>query len=403
MSVRHLDPVGFWFTGHLRAPMRWGVVALAVVLAACGKPEAQAPGAGGGGVAPEVGVVTVAPADVGLVSEWPGRLEASRVAQVRARATGILQSRLFLEGADVKAGQALFVIDPAPYDAALASAQAQLVKAEANLAQTTAQFERLKPLLPEKAVSQQEYVAAESSQKQAAADVGLARAAVQTARINRAYADVSAPIAGRIGRALVTEGALVSQTEGTALAVVQQIDPLYVNFTQPAQDALRWTAGGAKRGVPVKVVLADGSEHSQVGRLLFADLSVDATTGQVTLRAEVPNPGGRLLPGLYVRVRLEQSKATQAVTLPQQAVTRSPQGDTVQVVGEGNKVQTRAVQVGGQQGGAWVVTGGLKAGDQVVVDGVQRLQMVPPGTPVKPVPWVAPGAQGNHTGAPSGQ
>lgn len=403
MSERHLIPLLSPVPARSGPPLRWAFVATAVVLAACGKPAAQAPAGGPGGAAPEVGVVTVAPGDVGLVGEWPGRLEASRVAQVRARATGILQSRLFQEGADVKAGQPLFVIDPAPYDAALASAQAQLVKAEANLAQATAQLDRLKPLLPEKAVSQQEYTAAESAQKQAAADVGLARAGLQTARINRAYADVSAPIAGRIGRALVTEGALVSQTEGTALAVVQQIDPLYVNFTQPAQDALRWTAAGGKKGVPVKVVLADGSEHQPTGRLLFADLTVDSGTGQVTLRAEVPNPGGRLLPGLYVRVRLEQAKASQAVSLPQQAVTRTPQGDTVLVVGEGGKVQTRPVQVGAQQGAAWVVTGGLNAGDQVVVDGVQRLQMLPPGTPVKPVPWTAPTAAAGSASKPAAQ
>lgn len=342
----------------------------------------------------EVGVVTVTPSDVGLVTELPGRLEASRVAQVRARAAGILQKRLFTEGSDVKAGQALFAVDAAPYEAALASAQASVARAEANLMQTSAQAERFKPLVEAKAISQQEFVNAQAAQKLAEADLAVARAAVKTASINLGYARITAPIAGRIGRALVTEGALVGQGEATQLAVIQQIDPIYVNFTQPAAEVMRLRqaldAGQLKRAgqqaASVRVVLEDGSEYARSGKLLFSDLTVDATSGQITLRAEVPNPQGILLPGLFVRVRLEQVQASNAITLPQQAVTRTPRGDTVMVVSADGKVAPRPVQVGGQQRGQWVILGGLQAGEQVMVDGFQKLR---PGAPVKPVPWQA--------------
>jgi membrane fusion protein (multidrug efflux system) len=381
----------------------WRLSAVAVVaftlLAACGKSTPPAgPGAPGGGMPPaEVGVVTVAPGDVGLVTELPGRLEASRVAQVRARAAGILQQRLFREGSDVKAGQSLFRIDAAPYQATLQSAQASQARAQANLAQATALAERYKPLVAENAISQQEYANAVAAQKAAEADVAVAKAAVQTASINVNYANVTAPISGRIGRALVTEGALVGQGEATQLAVIQQVDPMYVNFTQSAAEAmklkralesgqLKGAGAGAAR---VKVVLDDGSEYARAGRLLFSDLTVDATTGQVTLRAEVPNPTGMLLPGLYVRVRLEQATAGNALTLPQQAVTRSAQGDSVMVVGADGKVSPRPVKVGGQQGGQWVVLEGLQAGEQVMVDGFQKLRG---DAPVKAVPWAAPGS-----------
>lgn len=388
-----------------RSRLRHALVVLPLVaaLAACGKSGAPAAPGGapaGGMPAPEVGVVTVTPGDVGLQTELPGRLEASRVAQVRARAAGIVQQQLFREGSDVKAGQALFRIDAAPYQATLQSAQASLARAEANLANTQVVVDRYKPLVAENAISQQEFTTAVAAQKSAEADVAAARAAVRTAGINLNYASVTAPISGRIGRALVTEGALVGQGEATALAVIQQVDPLYVNFTQSATEAMRlkraMEAGqlkGAGQGAAaVRVVLDDGSEYAKPGKLLFSDLTVDAATGQVTLRAEVPNPGGALLPGLYVRVRLEQATASDAITLPQQAVTRTAQGDTVSVVGADGKIEKRTVKVGGQQGGQWVVMDGLKAGEQVMVDGFQKLQMMPPGTPVKAVPWTPPGA-----------
>jgi membrane fusion protein (multidrug efflux system) len=371
---------------------------LSVLLTACG-PSPAPGGASGGGMPPaEVGVVTVTPGDIGLITELPGRLEASRVAQVRARAAGILQQRLFREGSDVQAGQVLFRIDSAPYAAALQSAEAGLAKAQANLSQASALAERYKPLVAANAVTQQEYASAVAAQKQAEADVAAGKAAVQTARINLDYASVTAPISGRIGRALVTEGALVGQGEATQLAVVQQIDPMYVNFTQSAAEvmALRraMDAGQLKRAgkdaASVHVVLEDGTEYTRLGKLLFSDLTVDATTGQVTLRAEVPNPGGTLLPGLYVRVRLTLARANNAIALPQQAVTRSPQGDIVMVVGADGKASPRPVKVGNQQGGQWVILDGLKGGEQVMVDGFQKLRG---DAPVKPVPWQAPGSR----------
>ncbi len=378
------------------------VLALAAVLTACGQAAAPegAAAAGGGMPAPEVGVVTVAPGDVGLTTELPGRLEASRVAEVRARAAGILQERLFREGSDVKAGQPLFRIDAAPYAAALQSAQASLARSQANLTQAAALADRYAPLVKENAISQQEYASAVAAQKQAEADVAAGKAAVQTANINLGYARVTAPISGRIGRALVTEGALVGQGEATQLAVIQQINPMYVNFTQSAAEVYKLRKamdngqlkGAGAQAAAVQVVMEDGSVYEQPGRLLFADLTVDSTTGQVTLRAEVPNPKGTLLPGLYVRVRLEQAKASNAITLPQQAVTRSAQGDTVSVVGADGKIESRKVKVGGQQNGQWVILEGVKAGEQIMVDGFQKLQMMPPGTPVKAVPWQAPGS-----------
>lgn len=371
---------------------------LATLLVACGQSSAPAAGPAGGMPPPaEVGVVTAAPGDVGLVTELPGRLEASRVAQVRARAAGILQKRLFTEGSEVKAGQPLFEIDASPYQATLASAQASLAKAEANLMQASAQAERYKPLAEAKAISQQEFVAAQAAQKQAEADVAVGKAAVQTARINVGYAYVTAPISGRIGRALVTEGALVGQGEATQLAVVQQISPMYVNFTQSAADVMKLRQAldngklkraGGSQAASVRVVLEDGTEYARPGKLLFSDLTVDATTGQITLRAEVPNPDGTLLPGLYVRVRLEQAQAGNAITLPQQAVTRSPQGDSVMVVGTDGKVKPRPVKIGGQQNGQWVILDGIQAGEQVMVDGFQKLRG---DAPVKPVPWQAEG------------
>lgn len=377
--------------------LAWTFLSLVLAtIAGCGQGNGTAPQQGAAPPPPEVGVVTVAMGDVGLVTELPGRLEPSRVAQVRARAAGIVQQRLFREGSDVRAGQVLYRIDPAPYAAANASAQAALAKALANQAQAASLAQRYRPLVAENAVSKQEFANAVAGEKQAEADVAAARAALRSTEINLSYASVTAPISGRIGRSLVTEGALVGQGEATPLAVVQQIDPLYVNFTQPVGEVMnlrraleqgRLKRAGAE-GAQVRVLLEDGTEHSQPGKLLFADLSVDQATGQVTLRAEVPNPRAMLLPGMYVRVRLEQAKASNAMLLPQQAVTRSPQGDSVMVVAADGKVGPRPVKIGGSQNGQWVVLSGLQPGEQVMVDGFQKLR---PGAPVKPVPWSAAG------------
>ena len=301
----------------------------------------------------------------------------------------------------------LFSIDAAPYAAAVASAKAGQSRAEANLAQATALAGRYQPLVEANAISKQEYANAVAAQKQAEADVAVGKANVQTASINLGYASVTAPISGRIGRALVTEGALVGQGEATQLAVIQQINPIYVNFTQSASEVMKLRAamdsGQFKRAsgadaASVRIVLEDGTEYSRPGRLLFSDLTVDATTGQVTLRAEVPNPGGQLLPGLYVRVRLEQAQATNASTLPQQAVTRTAQGDTVMVVGADGKVTPRPVKIGSAKGTQWVVLEGLKTGEQVMVDGFQKLRG---DAPVKPVPWQPAGAPPSPASASS--
>lgn len=369
---------------------------LGALLAGCG--QSSSPTTPAAPPPPEVGVVTVAPGRADLATELPGRLEAFRVAQVRARAAGILQKRLFTEGSDVKAGQALFEIDPAPYRATLASAQAQLARAEANLTQAQALADRYAPLAKTQAVSQQEALNAQAAAQQARADVAAGKAAVQTAQINLGYSAVTAPIAGRIGRALVTEGALVGQGEATPLAVVQQIDKLYVNFTQSAAEVMRLRQAlaegrlqraGGKEAAQVQVLLEDGSIYPETGRLLFSDLSVDTTTGQITLRAELPNSKGLLLPGLYVRVRLAQAEVADAIWLPQQAVARGSTGESVLVVAEDGSVSARPVKLGLAQGGKALVLSGLKAGEKVVVDGLQRVKA---GGKARPVPWAPAGA-----------
>ena len=387
----------------------FATVVAAALLVACGKPDVQTSAPPAKMPPVEVGVVIATPQDVGLVTELPGRVEASRIAQVRARVAGILQQRLFTEGSEVKAGQVLYRIDSAPYAAASDSAKASLAKAQANLAQATAQVERYQPLVSANAISKQDFANAEAAQKQAQADVAVARAAVRTADINVGYARVTSPISGRIGRTLVTEGALVGQGEATPLAVVQQIDPVYVNFTQSTSEvfALRralasgqYKRSGGSDAATVKLLLDDGSTYTHTGKLLFTDLSVDESTGQVTLRAEVPNPKGVLLPGLYLRVQIEQAQATNAITLPQQAVTRTQQGDRVSVVDAEGKISQRKVKITAAKNSRWIVLDGLKPGEQVMVDGFQKLQMLPPGTPVKAVPWKA--ENGSSPTSPAG-
>ena len=399
-------------------PMRAGrsklalcAVALAL-LAGCGDDKAAAPaGAPGGGMPPaQVGVITVQPQSVPVMSELPGRLEAVRTAQVRARVAGILQKRLFTEGADVKAGQPLFQIDPATFQAALDSAQATQAKAEANLAQASALVKRYEPLQAAKAISPQEFLNAQVAQRQAQADVAGAKAAVQTARINLGYAGVTAPISGRIGRALVTEGALVGQGEATQLALIQQINPLYINLTQSASAVLQLRqalqsgqlARSGTNAARVQILLENGQPYAEAGRLLFTDLTVDPGTGQVSLRAEVPNPQQLLLPGMYVRVRLQQAQVENAILLPQQAITRgTPQGDVATVVAADGSFTRRPVTLGEAQGNQWIILGGLQPGEQVMVDGFMKL--MPGVKTVKPVPYKpnqAPAQAGQAPTAP---
>lgn len=377
-----------------------------LVLSACNGEQAP------NGMPPTmVSTITVAPERASVVNELPGRLSANRVAEVRARVPGIVLERVFTEGSDVVAGELLYRIDPAPLRAEAASAQAALARAEADAFQASALARRYAPLIAENAVSQQEYDNAVAADRQAQAAVAAARAVLEQARISLGYADVKAPISGRIGRALVTEGALVGQGDATPLARIQQLDPMYADFTQSTAELSRlqraFDSGDIARvdgeSAKVELVLEDGSVYAQPGRLLFSDISVDPGTGQVSLRGQFPNPDGRLLPGSYVRVRLEQGSSGNALLVPKQAVQRNAGGQTyVSVVetrrgedGEpeigpqGAPVQLaaqRIVALGTSLGNRWLVEDGLEAGDEVIVEGFQRAA---PGMPVMAQPWQA--------------
>ena len=371
-------------------------MAALVLLSACGKKDAAPAGAAAGGQmpAPEVGVVTTKFETVALQTELPARVEPIRTAQVRARVDGVVLKRSFTEGSIVKQGQSLFTIDPAPYQAQLAAARADVARAEANLVASRAIAERYKPLVEANAVSKQEFDNAVAAQKQGEAEVAAAKAQLKVAQINVGYTNVNAPISGRIGRALVTEGALVSATQSTELALIQQTDNMYLNITQSATELQRLRKqGGGADNVPVTVLLEDGSELPTRGKLLFSDVTVDPGTGQIVLRATVQNQNNALLPGQYVRVRITQASLPNGILIPQQAVTRGGQnGDIVTVIGADNKPVPRTVKISSQQAESWVITGGLKEGEKVMVDGFQKLQMLPPGTPVKAVNWTPAGA-----------
>jgi membrane fusion protein, multidrug efflux system len=374
------------------------ITAASLALMACGRQQAEggAPGApaAGGGAPPAmpVGVITAQPGPVTLSSERAGRLEAYRSAQVRARVSGIVQKRHFTEGSLVKAGQVLFTLDSGSWRAAVANAQAAAARSSASVAQAKEQVERNEPLAAARAISQQEWLAVRTALKQAQAESAAAAAGVESARVNLGYATITAPIDGRIGRAQVSEGALVGPADPTPMALIQQTDTLYLNFTQPAAELMRLrrqVAEGRLRrvgegAVEVKVVMEDGSVYPLPAKLLFADPTVDAATGQTTLRAEVPNPDRVLLPGLFVRVRIDEAVSEKAVLVPQQAVTRDVAGDSVLIVGADNKPQPRSVKIGGARDGQWIVLEGLSSADRVIVDGFQKLR---PGALVAPVPW----------------
>lgn len=368
----------------------------ASVLTACGEKNANAQAPGGTPPPPVVTYVTVNPQNVTVTSELPGRLEATRIAQVRARAAGIVLKRVFQEGSDVKAGDVLFRIDPAPFQASFESTQAAVAKAEANQAQAALKVQRYRPLVEVNAISKQEFDDALTGQKQAEADLATARAARQNARLNLSYATVTAPITGRIGRAQVTEGALVGQGEATPLATIQQLDPIYVTLTQSSTEILRLRQAMAsgqlksagKDKARVTLVTEDGNTYPQSGTLLFSDMSVDENTGAITLRASFPNPQRFLLPGMFVRAKLEQAVNENAIVVPQQAVMRSPEGASVMLVGADNKVVAQPVKTGSSQGENWIVSQGLKAGDRVIVEGLQKVK---PGAAVKPELWQGPG------------
>ena len=342
---------------------------------------------------PEVGVVTVSAQSLPVTTELPGRIDAVRVAQVRARATGILLKRLFTEGSEVKEGDVLFQIDPAPLKAAYDSAQASLAKAQAVLTQAQAKADRYKALVAINAVSKQDYDDALAASLQAKADVESAKAAVETAFLNLGYASVTAPITGKIGEAMVTEGALVSQSDATQLAMIQQLDPIYFDFTQSSTDVLKlkqsFDSGQLQKVAPdeakVTLLLDDGTTYQYPGKLLFSDITVDPSTGMITLRAEFPNTDHILLPGMFARVQLEQAVDQDAISVPQRAVTLGGNGSaTVMIVTPDNKVEARTIKLGSAIEDKWTVTDGLKAGDTVIVEGLQKIK---PGTAVKTIPF----------------
>ena len=363
---------------------------LASLLAACGDKKQAAPGPGAGAPPPaNVSVITVAPEQVANVTELPGRIEAIRNAEVRARVGGIVQRRLFNEGGDVRAGAVLYQIDPAPFKAAVSNAEAVLARAEANLGQVNTRLNRYRALVDTNAISKQEFDDALSAQKLAAADVAAAKAALDTVRLNLSYSTITAPITGRIGRTLVTEGALVTANDPTALAIIQQLDPIYVTLTQSSVEMaqLREKVGQAgHHGVKSKLTLVteDGKTYAHTGQLLFSEATVDPNSSSVILRAQFPNPERMLLPGMYVRVRLEQGVRPDTITIPQQAVMRTADGSMVMTVDAQGKVVPRPVKTGGAYGDKWIVSSGLNAGDQVIVEGLQKAK---PGATVKASPW----------------
>jgi membrane fusion protein (multidrug efflux system) len=375
-----------------------GVLAGAVMLSGCGKKSAAGPPPQAG--PPEVGVVAVKPQRVALTTELSGRTAPCQIAEVRPQVSGIIQKRIFTEGSDVKAGEVLYQIDPSTYQAAFASAKAAEARAEANLSTVRLKEERYRDLVKIKAVSQQDYDDAYASLKQAEADVASTRAAVETARINLAYTKVTAPISGRIGRSAVTDGALVTASQSAALATIQQLGSMYVDVTQSTAELLRLKQNlaigvvkkGASAQAPVRLLLEDGTPYPLTGSLKFSEVTVDQSTGSVTLRAVFPNPKQTLLPGMFVRAVLEEGINENAILIPQRGVTRNPSGAAmVMVVGAGEKVEPLPIKVVRTVGDSWLVSEGLKPGDRVILEGIQRAR---PGTQVKAVPFnSAPVAQ----------
>lgn len=365
--------------------MRLGALLTTALLSvvACG----QSGGEQAAGTPPPapVDVITAQAAAHTVSSELPGRIEAVRSAEVRARVAGIVLQRHFKEGSLVKAGQLLFQIDPAPLRAALAHAEGSLARAEADIFDTQARLKRYAELVEIEAVSRQEFDAAQAGLKSAEAARRMAQAEVATARLNLDHAQVKAPISGRIGRALVSEGALVGQDEATPLAIIQQLDPVYADFQQPLaaalqlQQQLKRTDQAASPALPLAISIAGVAQPRQ-GRLLFSDVSVERSTGQILLRGEFPNPDGLLLPGMYVRVHVPGLSFAQAYRLPQRAVGHLPDGTAqVMLVNAENRVEARAVQTVAMQGGDWIIAEGLQPGERVIVNAATPL---PPGAPV---------------------
>ncbi|WP_379059395.1 efflux RND transporter periplasmic adaptor subunit [Pectobacterium brasiliense] len=337
---------------------------------------------------PEVGIVTLKTEALNVMTELPGRTSAYRIAEVRPQVGGIILKRNFVEGSDVKAGASLYQIDPATYQASYNSAKSSLAQAQAQAEIARLTVNRYKPLLGTNYVSKQDYDQAVATSRQADAAVQAAKAAVDTAQINLAYTKVNSPIEGRVGKSTVTEGALVATGQATALTTVQQLDPIYVDVTQSSNDFLQLkkelengTLKQSEGKANVRLLLENGTEYTEAGTLEFSDVTVDETTGSITLRAIFPNPQHNLLPGMFVRARLDSGVNPTALLVPQQGVSRDPRGQaTAMVVGEGDKVEPRTLKTSKAVGDKWLVTEGLKAGDRVIVTGLQKIR---PGAQVK--------------------
>lgn len=390
------------------APLTFAFAAILLVAGCSGGEESKA-GAGGpggrGGGTPEVGFVVVQPTSVALTTELAARTSAYQVSEVRPQISGVVQRRLFTEGSFVRAGQTLYQIDPRLNEAGAAQAQANLAAAQATAEAARLRAERLRPLAQMQAVSQQDYTDAAATARQATAAVDQQRAALRTAQVTLGFTRVPAPISGRIGRSLFTVGALVTANQADPLATIQQLDPIFVDIQQSTAELLQLRRSLAQGNImparaAVRLKLEDGSDYNLTGTIQFSEVVVDPTTGTVTLRASFPNPQGVLLPGMFVRASFAQAVDTRAFLVPQQAVSRDPQGNaTVLLVGAGNKAAQRRIQAARTQGAFWVVTGGLSPGDKVITQGLGRLR---PGQPVKPVPAAAPQRIDPNRPAPAG-
>jgi len=366
------------------------VVAAALLLFGCGNENGQQAGPPH---VPEVAVVTIGPRSIELTTELPGRTSPYLVSEIRPQVNGIIQKRLFKEGSDVNAGDLLYQIDPAPFQVAYSSAKASLGKAQANLPSIQSRADRYKEVLVDNAVSKQDYDDAAAAVQQAEAEVQYWKTAVEAARINLGYTRVTAPISGRIGRSSVTDGALVTAYQPTALATIQQLDPIYVDVTQSSADLLRLKrnlitgqlTADKDNEKKVRILFGDAPSYSLEGTLQFRDVTVDPSTGSFTLRIVVPNPGHLLLPGMFVRAVVREGIAEKAILVPQQGVSRTPKGEPVAlVVDDTDKVQQRMLALDRAIGDQWLVSSGLSAGDRVIVEGGQKVR---PGTAVKAVPF----------------
>jgi membrane fusion protein (multidrug efflux system) len=367
-----------------------------LALAGCGRSGSQE---GYGNRVPQVGVVTIALRDALLTTELPGRTSPYQQADVRPQVNGILKTRLFEEGGTVRAGQALYQIDPAPYQAAFDSAKAAVANAQATLATTRAKAERYASLLKQSAIAPQDFDDAQAAYKQAAANVLQQQANLESAQINLGYTRITAPVTGRIGRSLVTVGALVTADQTSPLATIQTLDPIYVDINQSAAELLSLKkemaegqiSGGTKTTAPVTLILEDGSNYPLQGTLQFSEASVDANTGAVVLRAVFPNPNGILLPGMYVRARIVEGIDQRAILAPQQGISRNEKGEpTALIVDSRGIARLRVLQASRAIGDAWLITAGLSPGDRLIVDG---LQSVVPDRPVHAVPVKTPQAR----------